>query len=53
MKESDLNNWYDATSSGADRLKRYVADFAQSEFPAMNDIIVRCFGEYERSRSDQ
>ena len=47
LEESDLNNW-DSAGSGRAKLRQYVADFAQNEFPAMNDIIVDCFSEYEK-----
>ena len=51
LEASDLNNWDDTTLSGVAKLRQYVADFAQNDFPAMNDIIIRCFREYESSRA--
>ena len=48
LEESDFNNWFDTDSLGPSKLKQCVADFARNEFPAMNEIIVSCFSEYEK-----
>ena len=53
LEDSDLNNWDDTTLSGVAKLRQYVADFAQNDFPVMNDIIVECFKEYESGRPGQ
>lgn len=48
LDSSDLNNWYNTDSSGPDKLRQYVADFAQNEFPEINKVIVNCFREHEK-----
>ena len=53
LEASDLNNWDDTTLSGVAKLRQYVADFAQNEFPEMNSVMVECFTEYERGRPEK
>ena len=52
VTEADLNNWdRDGTKT---RIRAWIEDFAENEFPAMNNVIVRCFEEYEaEQRSGQ
>ena len=40
--------WDDGTSHA--KMKAWVADFAEREFPAMNEVIVECLREYEAER---
>ena len=53
LNNSDLNNWYDTDSLGPAKLRQYLADFAQNDFPAMNEIIVGCLSEYEKRIDNQ
>ena len=53
LDDSDFNNWFDTDSLGPSKLKQYVADFAQNEFSAMNEVIINCFSEYETSVANQ
>ena len=53
LDDSDFDNWFDADSQGPTKLKRYVADFAQQGFPAMNEVIVNCFRDYEKGTASR
>ena len=49
VSDTDLNNW--DQSSVRDQIKSRVANFAENEFPAMNDVIVNCLREYEAEQN--
>ena len=49
LNYSDLGGgWDDGTSFS--KIKALVSDFAEREFPAMNEVIVNCLREYEEER---
>ena len=46
LDKSDMGiGWDDGTTFA--KMKAWVADFAEREFPAMNEVIVNCLREYE------
>ena len=47
LSESDLSDWYDIRSRGPNRLRQFVADFAENEFPAMNKVIYAALRDYQ------
>ena len=49
LNDSDYGvGWDDGTSHA--KMKAWIADFAEREFPAMNEVIVNCLREYEAER---
>ncbi len=53
LDEKDFGKWDDNEGSYIrEKVKRWVEDFAQKDFPTLNDIIVDCFREYEARQAD-
>ena len=49
LSDSDYGvGWDDGTSHA--KMKAWIADFAEREFPAMNEVIVDCLRKYEAER---
>ena len=48
VDDSHLSNWHDTDGLGSAQLRQYLADFAQNECLAMNELVVRCLSEYEK-----
>ena len=46
LDESDYANWQDQAAIRA-KIETWVKDFAENQFPAMNEVIVNCLREYE------
>ncbi len=51
LDETDLGRWDDP--SVRKKIELWVKNFAENEFPAMNEVIVNCLREYEAERHDQ
>ena len=49
LNDTDLSNW-DNPSVRA-KIEAWVKNFAENEFPAMNDVIVNCLREYEAEQN--
>ena len=49
LDDSDYGVGWDDGSTFA-KMKKWIADFAEREFPAMNDVIVNCLRECEAER---
>lgn len=45
LEESDLKRWDDPSVRA--KIHAWVKNFAENEFPAMNEVIVNCLREYE------
>ena len=52
LDESDFDNWGDQESIRA-KIRAWVADFAENQFPPMNDVIVNCLREYDAETQGQ
>ena len=44
VSDTDLNNW--DQPSVRDEIKARIYDFAKNQFPAMNEVIVKCLQDY-------
>ncbi len=51
LEESDLKRWDDPSVRA--KIHAWVKDFAENEFPAMNEVIVNCLREYEAETQGQ
>ena len=47
VDESYSIGWHDTDGLGPEKLRQFVANFAENELPAMNEIVVRCLSKYE------
>ena len=52
LDESDYANWHDQAKIRA-KIEAWVKNFAENEFPAMNDVIINCLREYEAETKNQ
>ena len=52
LNDADYDNWADQEVIRA-KVFAWVANFAENEFPAMNEVIVNCLREYEAEASNQ
>ena len=53
LEDADLNNWDDDDALGPAKVRQWVKNFAENEFPAMNEVIVNCLKEYEAETKGQ
>ena len=53
LDDSDLNNWDEENAPGPAKLRAWVKNFAENQFPAMNEVIVNCLREYEAEAQGQ
>ncbi len=51
LDDSDLNDWDDCGAVGPAKLRAWVTNFAENQFPAMNGVIVNCLREYEAEQA--
>ncbi len=51
LEDADLNNWDDDDALGPAKIEAWVKNFAENEFPAMNDVIINCLREYEAEQN--
>ncbi len=51
LEEADLKRWDDPSVRG--KIHAWVKNFAENEFPAMNEVIVNCLREYEAEQAGQ
>ena len=49
LEEWDLANWDDPSVMG--KIMAWVVEFAENEFPAMNEVIIKCLREYEAEQA--
>ena len=52
LDESDYANWQNQAKIRA-KIEAWVKNFAENEFPAMNEVIVKCLREYEAETEGQ
>lgn len=52
LDDSDFDNWTDRNSIRR-KVMDWVKNFAENEFPAMNEVIVNCLREYEAEAKGQ
>ncbi len=50
LDDSAVDNWMDEEATRA-KIEAWVKNFAENEFPAMNDVIVKCLEEYEAEQN--
>ena len=50
LDDADVANWIDEEATRA-KIEAWVKNFAENEFPAMNDVIVNCLREYEAEQN--
>ena len=51
LDDGDLSKWDDPSTRA--KIEAWVKDFAENEFPAMNEVIVKCLQDYEAERPGQ
>jgi hypothetical protein len=51
LDDADLANWDDYDAVGPAKLRAWVENFAEHQFPAMNEVIVKCLEEYEAEQA--
>lgn len=52
LNDSEVENWMDEEATRA-KIEAWVKNFAENEFPAMNEVIVNCLREYEAEQAGQ
>ena len=52
LNDSEVENWMDEEATRA-KIEAWVKNFAENEFPAMNEVIVNCLREYEAEQGCQ
>ncbi len=52
LDDSDYGIGWDDGATRA-KIEAWVKNFAENEFPAMNDVIVNCLEEYEAETKNQ
>lgn len=50
LDDADFDNWADQGAIRA-KIESWVKNFAENEFPAMNDVIVKCLEDYEAEQN--
>ena len=53
LEDADLDRWDDEDAPGRRKLRNWLSNFADQQFPAMNEVIVKCLQDYEAERSGQ
>ncbi len=51
LDASDFSSWDDENAPRAPSLRKWLKNFAENQFPAMNEVIVNCFREYEAEQT--
>ena len=53
LHDADLNNWDDEDAVGPVRLRNWIDNLVDQQFPAINEVIVNCLREYEAETQGQ
>ena len=51
LEESGYDRWDDPNVNVRGKIETWVKNFAQNEFPAMNEVIVDCLRDYEAEQN--